>query len=132
MQLPGRGEHHGRDAVGPGSWIGREVQWRAGVGIEAPADANAQQHRHDKSGGQDTQSVELRPRFERRHLRWSALGLQIGHQGLQVAQRDGVSGRANAFSVFFHRELATAQGVVENPAGVLPIADLARVAAVPP
>jgi hypothetical protein len=54
----------------------------------------------------------------------SAVNLQIGHQALQITQRDGIGGGADPFPVLCHGQFAVVQGVVENRAGVLPIAVL--------
>ena len=52
MQLCGRGQHHGANPVGLGSGVRGEVQRRVGVAVQAPANADAQQHRHDEGDGQ--------------------------------------------------------------------------------
>ena len=55
MQLRGRGQHHGSDAVGLGARVRGEVQRRTGVAVDTPADADTQQHRHDQRGRREPQ-----------------------------------------------------------------------------
>ena len=69
-------------------------------------------------------AADFRWRLGDTQLRRSAVNLQIGHQRLQITQRDGVGSGADSFPVLLHGQFAVVQGVVENRAGVLPIAVL--------
>ena len=51
-----------------------------------------------------------------------AVRLQVFHQGLQIAQGDRIGGLADPFPVLLPGKLAVVQGVVEDRAGVLPVA----------
>ena len=51
-----------------------------------------------------------------------AVGLQIGHQRLQIAKRHGAGGPADPLLVLLRRQLALVEHPVENPTGVVPVA----------
>ncbi len=57
-----------------------------------------------------------------RQLDGRVVGLQVGDQRLQLAERGGVGGGAHPLSVFLHRQLSLGERAVEHLAGVVAVA----------